>query len=414
MKTLQLVFTALSFFLWNISITAQPVWHLQDCPIDEELISVSFIDTLNGWVISENGVVLRTHDGGKNWEIQNELTNLFATKIFFINENIGWISGYRSDREYGRLLYTNDSGENWTSRVDSNRILYNDVFFANENIGWAAGYHNLDDTINYIMVTEDGGNHWKRQMEDHFLSGAMLNISFRDSLDGNICGTGGFFLLTSDMGEHWWMSIFPWGIDLKDVYNAGDRYGCMVGSGGLVYFTKDKWANSTDYELPFDDTLRAISGLENLKFWAVGDNGSIVYMAYSPILYMLITSDQSVDTLGRLNDVVAIDDNHVWAVGETGTILHFGIKSTGEPIGLKDLPELAYAVFPNPTENWLFIEGNFFGFGEAAFFNMEGKLVYKVKLSIPGSLDISQLKSGMYIMELRNDQNNFYDLIIKK
>lgn len=414
MKTLGLVLASLLFILSNNQLIGQPVWHTQDCPIEENLVSVSFYDTLNGWVVSENGVVLRTHDGGKNWEIQNELDNLFATKVFFINEDIGWISGYSEERGHGRLLYTDDEGENWTSFVDSTKILFNDVFFIDENTGWAAGYDIEEDTINYIMLTEDGGNTWKRQMENMFLNGAMLNISFRDSQDGNICGTGGFFVGTSDKGEHWWLSIFHWEIDLKDLCNAGDKYGCMVGSGGKVYFTKDKWSNSTDYDLPFDDTLRAISGLDNLKFWAVGDNGSIVYMAYSPIMYMLFTTDQSVDTLGRLNDVVAIDDNHVWAVGETGAILHFGIKSAAEPIGLIDLSESAYRVFPNPTENLLTIESDYFGIGDAVLYNMEGKPVYTVKLSFPGFIDISRLSSGMYILELRNEHAVVYDLIMKK
>lgn len=392
----------------------QLTWQKQICPLSSNLISVSFANTLNGWVISETGEVLNTSNGGKDWELQNELSDLHATKIFFLTQNKGWITGYSFDKNRGRLLYTDDSGENWHYRCDSLKILFNDVFFINENRGWVAGFDKSGDTVNYIMFSDDGGESWKRQMDNHFLNGAMLNISFRDSVNGNICGSGGFFVLTSDKGDHWWLSIYNWQIDLTDIANVGEKYGCMVGSGGKAYITKDSWTNTTAYDLPVDDTLRAITGLNNLKFWAVGDNGAIVSMVYSPILFLLVTNNQSIENTGRLNDVTAVDDKNVWAVGESGTILHFGIENREEPIGLSEKQMHEFTIYPNPAGNWLEISGSPAEQCEVNIYKPDGTIMITKTISVPGSIEIECLDDGTYILELRINQVLYHKLMMKQ
>ncbi len=40
-------------------LAGQPVWQVQNSPITEDLISVSFADTSHGWAISPNGSIIR-------------------------------------------------------------------------------------------------------------------------------------------------------------------------------------------------------------------------------------------------------------------------------------------------------------------------------------------------------------------
>ena len=38
------------------------------------LSSVYFIDSQNGWIVSDNGTILHTPDGGETWKSQNSGT----------------------------------------------------------------------------------------------------------------------------------------------------------------------------------------------------------------------------------------------------------------------------------------------------------------------------------------------------
>ena len=74
-------------------LNSQPAWHLQNAPISEDLISVSFADTLYGWAASANGTVIRTSDGGSLWEVVAHPEGFYPNKIFFQDRNTGWMTG---------------------------------------------------------------------------------------------------------------------------------------------------------------------------------------------------------------------------------------------------------------------------------------------------------------------------------
>ncbi|MBN2484628.1 MAG: T9SS type A sorting domain-containing protein [Bacteroidales bacterium] len=409
-------FYAFVCFFWCtlLHCLGQPAWYGQNSPVNADLVSVSFTDTMHGWILGKNGEVLITQNGGDNWELATTVTNFKATKIFFLNENYGWITGFSADGSYGRALFSENSGYNWIEKIDSLSIYFNDVFFIDENHGWIVGYDTLSDTTNYIIYTSDAGLKWERQMTNMFLAGAMRNVHFRDANHGNIYGTGRFFLLTSDGGQHWWLSIYNWQIDLMGIYNAGDKYGCMVGSGGKVYITKDNWVNSVSYELPFSDTLRAISGLEKLKYWAVGDNGSIVQMAYVPAMYLLIINDQSYSTFNRLNDVSAVCDSNVWAVGDNGTILHFGMQQPVNPIVIKDIVQDFFTVYPNPSGNYVIIDQKHSNNFKASIINDNGTKLSDLIVEPGNKIAIGHLQPGTYFLKIYNNTECHTSIIIKK
>lgn len=61
-----------------------------------------------------NGVLLRTTDGGENWELKTDIYQTIPTafkSVKFNNEWQGYISG-----DNGTILYSSDGGENWDRR----------------------------------------------------------------------------------------------------------------------------------------------------------------------------------------------------------------------------------------------------------------------------------------------------------
>jgi photosystem II stability/assembly factor-like uncharacterized protein len=107
-----------------------------------------FSDVNNGWIVGDIGKVLKTTDGGANWNI---ITNSGVNPaerskaVFFLDANVGWISSKANDIWQTPILqHTTDGGITWVtlttpwgSQTGSNAIF--SIYFVNEQTGWITG-----------------------------------------------------------------------------------------------------------------------------------------------------------------------------------------------------------------------------------------------------------------------------------
>ncbi len=102
-------------------------------------ISISFIDSLNGWgaSLTENDMY-KTTDGGKTWLPQRAFS-IFLNKVKFINNNHGFAIG-----ETGDILTTTTGGV--TSVKEESNITVSDNFILYQNY---PNPFNPTTTINY-------------------------------------------------------------------------------------------------------------------------------------------------------------------------------------------------------------------------------------------------------------------------
>jgi hypothetical protein len=97
-----------------------------------------------------NGKTYRTSDGGLNWNpvtMPPSIRSQYFRKIRFLNDSIGWVVG-----DQGALLKTKDGGNTWSvlpTNVGHDLLSF---YFTDEYHGWAAG---LGGTI--IKTTDGGG-----------------------------------------------------------------------------------------------------------------------------------------------------------------------------------------------------------------------------------------------------------------
>lgn len=95
----------------------------------------------NGWVTTMNGTggqyitkypVIITNDRGMTWFSSDSLEDAGLMCSYFINENIGWVSGIQS------VYKTIDGGIHWTYEFAPENSLLNakDIMFIDENHGW--------------------------------------------------------------------------------------------------------------------------------------------------------------------------------------------------------------------------------------------------------------------------------------
>jgi len=131
-------------------------WEVLSLPTGNAIIDIQFLDQNHGFATTNNYELLRTSDGGLNWEL---FFHNGIERIHFRNA----MSGYCVDYD-GRIGRTTDGGTTfayWQSPFD---FKINDIYFVNDLIGYAVG--GLDcssgDCIQspILLTTADGGITW--------------------------------------------------------------------------------------------------------------------------------------------------------------------------------------------------------------------------------------------------------------
>lgn len=116
--------------------------------------SVHFLDQNIGF-IAGYGVIQKTTDGGKNYQVL-DIRNDYFFDMSFPTNTIGYVCGWE-----GGVYKTIDQGETWKTVNPSNKVFgtrqhYENIHFINENQGVVCGYKG------HILYTKDGGNSWQK------------------------------------------------------------------------------------------------------------------------------------------------------------------------------------------------------------------------------------------------------------
>ena len=102
-----------SLFLINISINAQQGWFWQNpLPKGNFLSDIYEFDENTAIDLGEDEVILRTTDGGTNWNPQTSGTTQDLHSVHFADNNAGWAVGLE-----GTILKTTDGGMSWNSKT---------------------------------------------------------------------------------------------------------------------------------------------------------------------------------------------------------------------------------------------------------------------------------------------------------
>ncbi len=120
-----------------------------------------FFDINSGWIFSQ-GDLLKTTNGGLNWEMNLHQTSYLHFGVF-LNFNTGWVTETRyGDSKEDTLLITNNGGANWQTLYigDLNQVYFRPILLLNENTGWAWGRYNSNPSVPFIAKTTNGGFNW--------------------------------------------------------------------------------------------------------------------------------------------------------------------------------------------------------------------------------------------------------------
>ena len=258
-------------------------WQLVDCPVRFDLWDVYFISSNSGWAIGNSDSIL--HYNGDVWEVvYSDTLNPYWSSIFFTSNTSGWVCWSKrwydpqtkKWESFGTIMHYD--GENWTTQY---RGKYGGIslWFLTDDEGWCLGngmlhYNNgswtvVDTIINVSKV--------------HFLS---PTYAWGIAHNGAKSGPGTAQTWHYD-GTGWEQVENPapadsWG--LSDIYFVDENNGWAVGGRGsedeerprgyIMYYNGTSW---TLAESSIGDCLESVYFLSRDEGWAVGMNGTILH-----------------------------------------------------------------------------------------------------------------------------------------
>ena len=220
------------------------------------LWDVCFLNDDTGWIIGDKGTVRKTTNGGLNW-IQ-QITDLSDhNKAFFLNPDTGWVTGLNT-------FATTNGGNNWLQM--SNTLLSSyAVNFLNANTGFITTYYSL------IHKTTNGGVNWQRVFEGAFHT-YIYEIFFINDLTGWAVGDNNGVQKTTNCGDNWMVLNYP--DDSKTVYFKDVNTG-WLGGYGVMFKTTNSGIDWVLQSLPvsFMGYIYGLSKSNDSTLWAAGGTG---------------------------------------------------------------------------------------------------------------------------------------------
>lgn len=124
-------------------------WHELSLDEDAAIASLQFFDNQNLIATGEFGLLARSDDSGQNWTLLDPIPNeFFPLTSYFSDPKTGWVAGLG-----GTILKTIDGGLNWQKQITpTDSPIYN--FYISENRLFAFGDHGT--------VLEQQSGNWVR------------------------------------------------------------------------------------------------------------------------------------------------------------------------------------------------------------------------------------------------------------
>ncbi|MHA2098015.1 MAG: YCF48-related protein [Candidatus Kariarchaeaceae archaeon] len=323
-------------------------WNPQETEFEDELGDIVSVNTTHAWAISTNGRIISTQDGGFTWEVEYSSAGSVFNELSYSN---------------GTLYVVGDLGTIIRKTVNTDWEVLPQITPTNINSvsHFTTSFASIQDTIVHIAGdngevwrSADGGENWV--FLDTLTDKVIEDINFYNSTHGFVVGEDSLLLGTLNAGQEWVQRDIPENVTGSfraiEIINYVRIY--IVGDGGSLISSRGRAVGWTFFlkDTPTTSDLYDISASSTLKFWVVGENGTIINTingAGEFTRQKLAPEYNSTNIYG----VDVHDGENGWVVGQDGIILQ---TSTGG-IALRDIPTVAD--YSNFDVYWDFVEPKF-------------------------------------------------------
>jgi photosystem II stability/assembly factor-like uncharacterized protein len=194
-------------------------WERQDSGVAARLRGLSAVSPQVAWASGANGTVLRTADGGVNWQPRPVAgaSTLDFRDVDAVSDRVAYVLSI-GPGDASRIYKTTDGGEHWDLQFQDkdSRVFLDAVAFWDAERGVAVG-DSIADAL-FILTTANGGRTWTRLNPDNLppalpsegafaASGTTVVVSGRD--DAWIATGASRVLHSTDGGRSWTVSATP-------------------------------------------------------------------------------------------------------------------------------------------------------------------------------------------------------------
>ncbi|MDP2301709.1 MAG: YCF48-related protein [Ignavibacteria bacterium] len=259
-----------------ISEDAGSTWTRQNIDTSyRDIYAVSFVDQQIGYVCGTGGLIMKTTNGGTDWQFLNSGVTVVLWDIEFIDANKGFAVGAA-----GNILSTINGGETWTSSTIGTTTIYK-LHFVNDTLGYMGS---ASATTGRLFQTTDGGTTWVNISANITgLDGTVRGIYFTDINTGFISNSTGKIYKTTDGGATG-VVVYNIGATTVSIYEVkfiDPLKGIAITSAGRIITTAD---GGTTWNLIQTDATKNLFGLgilttpskANASIIVGGDAGTIV------------------------------------------------------------------------------------------------------------------------------------------
>lgn len=295
-------------------------------------------------------------------------------QVQFADENNGWASIYNPVAPDFQFYRTTNGGTDWNRVPEHGPAGIFD--FVDANNGWAIamGSDTVSNQMMNILHTTDGGLTWNEQYSMTLEGDESFNaLQFTDLNHGWVSGDNGILLKTVDGGQHW-----------TPVTNSGRT---PTSNSKSVFFldANTGWVTS-DHNVDRD-----------MVVFKTNDGGA----TWSEMNTNL--------TDGSLFSLYFWDENHGWFTGEIHDEASGASRYSGIIGRLSDGAVRVYmpastpklTLYPNPVRDVFHVLGAKLG-STLTIHQLNGAIVWKQKMDSDGTVDIRNLKKGMYLVRINS------------
>lgn len=347
-------FISLVFLLsLPLNLYSQNGWYwTNQSPITNNLFDICFANDMTGYIVGNNGVVLKTIDGGYSWSPKAGGGGIWLYSVFFTSPTTGYTLGIQTG-----VLKTTNGANSWMPIIAPSNAGYQVVYFINQNTGFVGGQYTES-----ILKTTNAGNNW-------FYVGPYTSLKFTSfcfinettgfagtSGDfGNPPANGGQIFKSTNTGQSWYPvlipNLFAGMVDIKEIGNSI----FAISSFGKLYRTSDlgsTW-DSTElegtnfYDIAVKDSVALIPTSDGKIYrssdyglnWNVTNDGTSLLnrgSIFTNNLAIVVghnrkinrstdegltwTNNQNIPT-SNLNKIAFLNFDTGFAVGQAGAIL---------------------------------------------------------------------------------------------
>lgn len=399
-----------------------------------------------------NGGAFYKYDGQNLKKINTGTTNELLS-ISMIDSTEGWVSGVG-----GTILHI--KGDSVTDYSIYPPFEMRHIYFDKPDHGWALctrSFWNQGIQYDYVTLYEFKNNSWSEYYLT--LGGIATGIDFTPSGEGYITTTENLYHYNKSNQS--WEAVFPQTLanPITSVSMLNDNTGiCMQANNSYLIYKNGLWSthhadlsNMLAVQYVNSANIWAISthndgadywDLKNhaTNAWAGGENGTLLkydgnswkkvninttkgiidiyftdkdhgwLVGEGGLMYKYDGTSWSKDTAITTNDlydIYMVNSNYGWVVGDSGTILQYINNDTtlAPRIANADIPS---TIFPNPSSENTLIQFELKKPGNTviSLFNQQGKKVDTYKLGIleagkfSKNINISALQDGTYFYEI--------------